>query len=42
MPKVGLPGFVKNMIEDQIGDKNLKLSEFQMGNFAIAPSLGFI
>ncbi len=39
MPKSTLPTFLKDKIESLADDKNLRLSDFQMGNFAITPEL---
>lgn len=37
MAKTGLPQIFKDKLETFIDDKNIKLSDFQMGNFAITP-----
>jgi len=39
MPKSTLPTFLKDKIESLADDKNLRFSDFQMGNFAITPEL---
>ncbi len=37
MPKSTMPQFIKDKVEELVDDKNIKISDFQMGNFAITP-----
>jgi hypothetical protein len=39
MPKSSLPSAFKDEVEKLIDNKNIKISEFQLGNFAITPEL---
>ena len=41
MPKMGMPQFVKDKVESTIDNKNVRISDFQMGNFAITPEVRF-
>lgn len=39
MPKSGMPQFVKDKVEQLVDDKNIRINDFQMGNFAVTPEL---
>jgi hypothetical protein len=41
MPKTGIPSVSKNFAEEQINDKNIRIEQFQLGNYAITPELRF-
>jgi hypothetical protein len=37
MPKSTMPQIIKDKVEQLVDDKNIKINDFQMGNFAITP-----
>lgn len=39
MPKTNMPSALRDVLEKQIDDKNMRLEQFEMGNFAITPEL---
>lgn len=39
MPKVSMPKILQDKVVEMVGDNNIKIEEFKMGNFAITPEL---
>jgi len=39
MPKSTMPQVIKEKVEEFVDDKNIRINDFQMGNFAITPEL---
>jgi hypothetical protein len=39
MPKSSMPQLIRDKVEELVNDKNIRISDFQVGNFAITPEL---